>query len=61
MISNKGFEFECAFPDSKIYGANMGPTLGRQDPGGPNVGPINFAICFFSLIYFEKVTIKSLI
>ena len=31
-------------PDSKVHGANMGPTWGRQDPGGPHVGPINFAI-----------------
>ena len=31
-------------PDSKVYGANMGPTWGRQDPGGPHVGPINLAI-----------------
>ena len=22
----------------------MGPTLGRQDPGGPHVGPMNFTI-----------------
>ena len=33
-----------AVPDSKVYGANMGPTWGRQDPGGPHVGPMNFAI-----------------
>ena len=31
-------------PDSKVHGANMGPIWGRQDPGGPHVGPINFAI-----------------
>ena len=31
-------------PDSKIPGANMGPIWGRQDPGGPHVGPRNFAI-----------------
>ena len=30
-------------PDSKVHGANMGPFLGRQDPGGPHVGPMNFA------------------
>ena len=30
-------------PNSKVYGANMGPTWGRQDPGGPHVGPMNFA------------------
>ena len=31
-------------PDSKVYGTNMGPIWGRQDPGGPYVGPMNFAI-----------------
>ena len=31
-------------PDSKVHGDNMGPTWGRQDPGGPHVGPMNFAI-----------------
>ena len=33
-----------AVPDSKVHGANMGPIWGRQDPGGPHVGPMNFAI-----------------
>ena len=32
-------------PDSKVPGANMGPIWGRQDPGGTNVGPMNFANC----------------
>ena len=31
-------------PDSKVHGANMGPIWGRQDTGGPHVGPMNFAI-----------------
>ena len=31
-------------PHSKVDGANMGPTWARQDPGGPHVGPMNFAI-----------------
>ena len=31
-------------PDSKVYGANMGPTWGRQDPGELHIGPMNFAI-----------------
>ena len=26
-------------PDSKVHGANIGPIWGRQDPGGPHVGP----------------------
>ena len=30
--------------DSKVYGANMGPIWGRQDSGGPHVGPTNLAI-----------------
>ena len=29
-------------PDSKVHGANMRPIWGRQDPGGPHVGPMNF-------------------
>ena len=31
-------------PDSKVHRANMEPIWGRQDPGGPHVGPVNFAI-----------------
>ena len=33
-----------ALPDSKVHGGNMGPIWGRQDPGGPHAGPMNFAI-----------------
>ena len=32
------------YHDSKVHGAYMGPIWGRQDPGGPHVGPINFTI-----------------
>ena len=31
-------------PDSKVHEAYMGPSWGWQDPGGPHVGPVNFAI-----------------
>ena len=31
-------------PDSKVHGAIMGPIWGRQDPGGPHAGAMNFAI-----------------
>ena len=31
-------------PDGKVHGANMGPIWGRQDPGGPHVGPMIFDI-----------------
>ena len=30
-------------PLSKVHAANMGPNWGRQDPGGPHGGPMNFA------------------
>ena len=36
--------FTKYLPDSKVHGANMGPIWVRQDPGGPHVGPMNFAI-----------------
>ena len=32
------------FSDSKVHWANMGPTWGRQAPGGPHVGYMNLAI-----------------
>ena len=39
-------------PDSKDHGANMGPIWGRQDPGGPHVGSMNFVIWeWFGAIY----------
>ena len=31
-------------PDSKVHEAYMGPIWGRQDSGGPHVGPMNLAI-----------------
>ena len=31
-------------PESKVHGANMGPTWGRKDPGGSHVGLMNLAI-----------------
>ena len=42
------------YPDSKVCGDNIGPICGRQDPGGPRVGPMNFAIwvcMYFRLPY----------
>ena len=41
------------YPDSKVHGANMGPIWSRQDPGGPHVGSMNFAIrVLFLLVLF---------
>ena len=31
-------------PDSKVHGANMGPTWVLSAPDGPHVGPMNLAI-----------------
>ena len=31
-------------PDSKVHGANMGPTWVLSAPAGPHVGPTNLAI-----------------
>ena len=31
-------------PDGKVHGVNMGPIYDRQDPGGPHIGPMDFAI-----------------
>ena len=33
-----------AIPDSKVHGANMGPTWVLLAPGGTHVGPMNLAI-----------------
>ena len=38
-------------PDSKVHRDNMGPIWGREDPGGPHVGPMNFAIWDVMLPY----------
>ena len=45
------------FPDSKIHGANVGPTWGHQDPGGPHVGHMNLAIW---VIYFNITLMKDM-
>ena len=31
-------------PDSKVHGANMGPTWALSAPSGPHLGPMNLAI-----------------
>ena len=43
-------------PDTKVHGAYMGPTWGRQDPGGPHVGPMNVAIKGVSRSFVEFLT-----
>ena len=56
-----------AYLDSKIHGANMGPIWGRQDPGGPHVGPMDFVIWVMSnsmrsmmvVILFDPLKVKK--
>ena len=45
-------------PDSKVHGANMGPTWGLSAPDGPHVGPMNHAIRECHLISILILTIK---
>ena len=45
------------FPDSKV---NMGPIWGRQDPGWPHVGSMDFAIwvvMFIDIRYASKISV----
>ena len=41
---NPGRKRYADIPVSKVHGANMGPTWVLVAPGGPHVGPMNFAI-----------------
>ena len=57
-LGRKGMRFTtrrwaCNYPDSKIHGANMGPTWVLSAPDGPHVGPMNPALRVFSLNVFE--------
>ena len=54
LMRNIGY-LMVADPDSKVHGAHMGPIRGRQDPGGPHVGPMSFAIWVIAFVYFSAV------
>ena len=45
------------YPDNKVNGANVGPTWGRQDPGGPHVDPMNFAIWVGCIIFIVSILV----
>ena len=50
FIWSMSYSVQNSVPDSKVHGANMGTIWGRQDPGGPHVGPMNLAIrCYIGL------------
>ena len=40
------------YPDSKVRGANMGPTWVLSAPDGPHVGPMNLAIW---VAYYDRL------
>ena len=50
-----GWPMKClwSYPNSKVHGANMGPIWGRQDPDGPHVGPMNFALWVLLRNYYH--------
>ena len=50
-----GYRFHRKVPDSNVHGANMGPICGRQDPGGPHVGP--YEPCYLG--YYTNVSQTS--
>ena len=43
-------------PDSEVHGANMGPTWGRQEPGGPHVDHVNLATWDYDVINIFRAT-----
>ena len=46
--------------DSKVHGAHMEPTWGRQGPGGPHVGHVNWLsgwCCLYSYTCLYKVAL----
>ena len=47
-------------PDSKVHGANMGPTWVLSAPDGPHVGPMNLAISDALLKHVQEDSICSL-
>ena len=57
MILRRSCRLSCPhnYPDSKVHGANIGPIWGRQDPGGPHVGLMNFAIWVISVLRQQSV------
>ena len=47
LLNIDGLAQDCGlalYPDSKVHGANMGPTWVLSAPDGPHVGPINLTI-----------------
>ena len=46
-------------PDSKVHGANMGPTWILSAPDGPHVGPMSLAIKGGSVMSMMKASVAA--
>ena len=46
-------------PDSKVHGANMGPTWVLLAPDGPHVGPMNLAIWDVKQRHFPHIDVNN--
>ena len=44
VVKTHSYNSGLCTPDSKVHGANMGPTWVLSAPDGPHVGPMNLAI-----------------
>ena len=44
ILTSSHGSFQLNWQKGSLISRFMGPTLGRQDPDGPHVGPINFGI-----------------
>ena len=49
------------YPDSKVHGANMGPTWVLSAPGGPYVGPMNLAIRLYLYLVLKELLWRILL
>ena len=57
----QGVGCEVIFPDSKVHGANMGPTWVLSAPDGPHVVPVNliFRVVKSNVGFFEISSYKQ--
>ena len=61
--SGKSWTGNNTDPDSKIHGANMGPTWVLSAPDGPHVGPMNLAIrdlCYLGIYHDNQIAALKL-
>ena len=58
---HSGTEYMLTDPESKVHGANMGPTWVLSAPDGPYVGPMNLAIriCIYLPVFVGLITCPS--